>query len=192
MRARRAAACTPCPECRPRHRDGEFVCVVGPSGCGKSTLLRMLAGLDTLRRRSRGAERRAGQGPSRDVGVVFQAANLLPWLTVRENVGCRCASAEAQARRGRIELCWQVTGLGDFGHRYPYELSGGMQQRAGICRALSRDPSAADGRAVRRARRADSRADESNCSASGRAIARRSCSSPTASPKRSSWPTASS
>src|SRR6185312_12682522 len=66
--------------------EGEFVCVVGPSGCGKSTLLRMLAGLDTYDSGSLALDNRPVAGPSGDVGVVFQAANLLPWLTVRENV----------------------------------------------------------------------------------------------------------
>jgi NitT/TauT family transport system ATP-binding protein len=121
--------------------EGEFVCVVGPSGCGKSTLLRMLAGLDD---HDDGEITLSGMpvtGPSRQVGVVFQAANLLPWLTVRENVrlplrvGGRHASAD-----GRIDHLLDMAGLGDFAQRYPYELSGGMQQRAGICRALVRDP----------------------------------------------------
>jgi len=121
--------------------EGEFVCVVGPSGCGKSTLLRMLAGLDTYDSGSLALDNRPVAGPSGDVGVVFQAANLLPWLTVRENVrlplrvGGRRASADP-----RIDDLLAMAGLGDFAARYPYELSGGMQQRAGICRALARDP----------------------------------------------------
>jgi NitT/TauT family transport system ATP-binding protein len=121
--------------------DGAFVSVVGPSGCGKSTLLRMLAGLDRCEEGSLRLGGRDVRGPSGEVGVVFQAANLLPWMTVRENirlplrVGGRHAPAEA-----RIDALLEVTGLADFGARYPYELSGGMQQRAGICRALVRDP----------------------------------------------------
>jgi NitT/TauT family transport system ATP-binding protein len=120
---------------------GEFVCVVGPSGCGKSTLLRLLAGLDTQTEGRLMLDREPLTGPSRKVGVVFQAANLLPWMTVRDNVrlplrvGGRHAPAE-----DRIDRLLAVTGLGDFGDKYPYELSGGMQQRAGICRALARDP----------------------------------------------------
>ena len=122
-------------------RQGEFVCVVGPSGCGKSTLLRLLAGLDT---HSEGELLLGGEpvvGPSRKVGVVFQAANLLPWMSVRENVRLplRVGGVHAPAD-DRIDRLLAVTGLRDFGDKYPYELSGGMQQRAGICRALARDP----------------------------------------------------
>ena len=121
--------------------DGEFVCVVGPSGCGKSTLLRLLAGLDPCEEGTLTLDGRPIAGPSGETGVVFQAANLLPWLTVRENirlplrVGGRHTAAD-----GRIDELLAITGLADFGARYPYELSGGMQQRAGICRALVRDP----------------------------------------------------
>jgi NitT/TauT family transport system ATP-binding protein len=121
--------------------EGEFVCVVGPSGCGKSTLLRLLAGLDddddgeiTL-----GGKQIAG--PSRQVGVVFQAANLLPWLSVRENIRLPLRVGGARtADDGRVQRLLDMAGLSEFAERYPYELSGGMQQRAGICRALVRDP----------------------------------------------------
>jgi len=121
--------------------DGEFVSIVGPSGCGKSTLLRMLAGLDDCEEGELTLEGKRIDGPSRDVGVVFQAANLLPWLTVRQNVelptrvGGKHAPGEV-----RVDDLLEMTGLADFGARYPYELSGGMQQRAGICRALVRNP----------------------------------------------------
>ena len=121
--------------------DGEFVAVVGPSGCGKSTLLRILAGLDD---HDGGDLTLAGQsvsGPSTDVGFVFQAANLLPWLTVRDNVRLPLRVGKAAKASGAvIDALLDMTGLADFGHRYPYELSGGMQQRAGICRALARNP----------------------------------------------------
>jgi NitT/TauT family transport system ATP-binding protein len=124
-----------------RIADGEFVCVVGPSGCGKSTLLRMLAGLDTYDAGKLTLDGQAVTGPSGKVGVVFQAANLLPWLTVRENVRLplRVGGRHAPAEQ-RIDDLLAIAGLEDFGARYPYELSGGMQQRAGICRALARDP----------------------------------------------------
>lgn len=123
-------------------QEGEFVSIVGPSGCGKSTLLRILAGLDEY---TDGTVQLGGQpiaGPSRDVGVVFQAANLLPWFTVRQNVELplRVGGARAVSSAGRIDELLAVAGLADFADRYPYELSGGMQQRAGICRALARDP----------------------------------------------------
>ena len=121
--------------------EGEFVCVVGPSGCGKSTLLRMLAGLDTYDAGTLSLDDQSVTGPSGKVGVVFQAANLLPWLTVRENVRLPLrVGGRHDAADQRIDDLLEMTGLGEFGARYPYELSGGMQQRAGICRALARDP----------------------------------------------------
>ncbi len=121
--------------------DGEFVCVVGPSGCGKSTLLRILAGLDDYDTGTAALDGREITGPSRDVGVVFQAANLLPWLTVRENVALPLRVGGKQKSQAEdIDRLLDVAGLKDFGQRYPYELSGGMQQRAGICRALVRNP----------------------------------------------------
>ena len=121
--------------------EGEFVCVVGPSGCGKSTLLRMLAGLDTYDAGSLSLDDQAVTGPSGKVGVVFQAANLLPWLTVRENVRLPLrVGRPSRCGRHRIDCLLEMAGLAEFGARYPYELSGGMQQRAGICRALARDP----------------------------------------------------
>jgi NitT/TauT family transport system ATP-binding protein len=121
--------------------DGEFVCIVGPSGCGKSTLLRMLAGLDTYDGGTLTLNGVEVTGPSGDVGVVFQAANLLPWITVRENVALPLrVGGRREAAGQRISDLLALAGLQDFGDRYPYELSGGMQQRAGICRALARDP----------------------------------------------------
>ena len=121
--------------------DGELVTIVGPSGCGKSTLLRMIAGLDDY---TEGALKLDGTpitGPSRDVGVVFQSANLLPWMSVRDNVALPLrVGGKHKAEDGRVDRLLEMTGLGEFGGRYPYELSGGMQQRAGICRALARDP----------------------------------------------------
>ncbi|MGC2780708.1 MAG: ABC transporter ATP-binding protein [Bradyrhizobium sp.] len=122
-------------------KPGEFVCVVGPSGCGKSTLLRLLAGLDGYSDGRLLLDGEKVAGPSRKVGVVFQAANLLPWMTVRDNVRLPLRVGGKHAPAGdRIERLLAVTGLADFGDKYPYELSGGMQQRAGICRALARDP----------------------------------------------------
>lgn len=120
---------------------GEFVTIVGPSGCGKSTLLRMLAGLEDCEEGVLALDGKQIQGSSHDVGVVFQAANLLPWFTVRQNVllptrvGKRGSDGYAD-----VDELLEMTGLADFGNKYPYELSGGMQQRAGICRALVRNP----------------------------------------------------
>ncbi len=122
-------------------RDGELVTIVGPSGCGKSTLLRMIAGLDDYDGGRLMLDGKPVLGPSRDVGVVFQSANLLPWMTVKDNVRLPLrVGGRHEAEPGRIEALLEMTGLGEFGDRFPYELSGGMQQRAGICRALARNP----------------------------------------------------
>lgn len=126
-----------------RIADGEFVCLVGPSGCGKSTFLRLVAGLDAC---NGGRLALAGQsvlGPSSDVGVVFQTANLLPWFTVLSNVTLPMRVGAGRGRPtdpGRIESLLAMAGIAEFANKYPYELSGGMQQRAAIVRALARDP----------------------------------------------------
>ena len=122
--------------------DGEFVAVVGPSGCGKSTLLKLVSGLLPA---SAGVVRVNGApvgGASAQVGVVFQGALLMPWRSVLDNIllqievrGLRKADY-LEAAHALIEL----VGLADFAHRKPYELSGGMQQRVGLCRALIHDP----------------------------------------------------
>ena len=121
--------------------DGEFVSIVGPSGCGKSTLLRILAGLDEHDDGDLSLSGSPISGPSTDVGFVFQAANLLPWLTVRDNISLPLrVGTRGRTGAADIDGLLAMTGLADFGQRYPYELSGGMQQRAGICRALVRNP----------------------------------------------------
>jgi NitT/TauT family transport system ATP-binding protein len=122
--------------------DGEFVAVVGPSGCGKSTLLKLIAGLLRPDSGSVQVEGTEVRGPGGNVGVVFQSPLLMPWRSVLDNIllqvevrGRRKADFADQARQ-LIEL----VGLGGFAHRHPYELSGGMQQRVGLCRALIHDP----------------------------------------------------
>ena len=123
-------------------QDGEFICLVGPSGCGKSTLLKILGG---LLKRSSGAARigeRTLDGPGPDIGFVFQAPTLLPWRTVLENVLLPTEIRRlpvAQYRAKAMELLAMV-GLAGFENRYSSELSGGMQQRAAIVRALVQDP----------------------------------------------------
>jgi NitT/TauT family transport system ATP-binding protein len=122
--------------------DSEFVCLVGPSGCGKSTMLRLLAGLD---RADAGTLSLAGEpvdGPSAEVGVVFQQATLLPWLTVWQNVTLplRVGGHRIAGHEGAVRDLLRIAGLQGFENKYPYELSGGMQQRAAIVRALSHDP----------------------------------------------------
>jgi NitT/TauT family transport system ATP-binding protein len=122
--------------------DGEFVTVVGPSGCGKSTLLNMLAGLLTP---SGGEILLSGtpvKGPRRDVGIVFQSPVLLPWRTVFQNtmLPVQVQHRDRKTFSTRAHQLIDMVGLGDFADKYPFELSGGMQQRAAIVRALVHDP----------------------------------------------------
>jgi NitT/TauT family transport system ATP-binding protein len=121
---------------------GEFLCVVGPSGCGKTTLLRLLSGLLPP---DQGQVRLHGQplsGPSREIGLVFQKANLMPWRTVLDNVLLplqvqRMPPAKAE---GRAVHALELVGLMEFARSYPRELSGGMTQRVAIARALAHEP----------------------------------------------------
>ncbi|KPU90555.1 ABC transporter ATP-binding protein [Variovorax paradoxus] len=124
-------------------REGEFVSVVGPSGCGKSTLLKMVAGLLPI---SGGSLTLAGkpiQGPQKDVGIVFQSAVLLPWRSVEDNILLQAEMRHLplEAARTKARELMQMSGLTGFEKKYPWQLSGGMQQRASICRALLHDPS---------------------------------------------------
>jgi NitT/TauT family transport system ATP-binding protein len=120
----------------------EFVCLVGPSGCGKSTLLRLVAGLvaPTGGIVSIGGTRVTE--PRDDTGIVFQAPTLLPWASVLDNVlfPLDMMGRLDAAGRERARDLLTLVGLAGFEGKYPRELSGGMQQRAGICRALVHDP----------------------------------------------------
>ena len=122
--------------------DGEFVCLVGPSGCGKSTLLRLLAGLDRADAGHFSLAGRPIDGPSSEVGVVFQQATLLPWFTIWQNVTLpvRVGGRTLPGREAAIRELIRIAGLQGFENKFPYELSGGMQQRAAIVRALACDP----------------------------------------------------
>ena len=122
--------------------EGDFVAVVGPSGCGKTTLLKILAGLMSPSRgdaRLRGA---AITGPRRDIGVVFQSPVLFPWRTVLDNVllPIDVQKLGRQNSRSRALELLAMVGLQGFEHRYPWELSGGMQQRVAISRGLIHNP----------------------------------------------------
>ena len=122
--------------------EGEFVSVVGPSGCGKSTLLKMVAGLLPP---TSGSLRLAGRpidGPQRDVGIVFQSAVLLGWRNVLDNIllQAEIRKLPMEAARQRAKALMDMAGLKGFERKYPWQLSGGMQQRASICRALLHDP----------------------------------------------------
>jgi|SRR5882672_5925537 len=121
---------------------GRFVSLVGPSGCGKSTLLLMLAGLLDITEGTIGVADRPVRGPLTDVGIVFQGNVLVDWRDTLGNVllqiemrGLRRKDYEARA-----QALLASVGLQEFAHHYPYELSGGMQQRTAFCRALVHDP----------------------------------------------------
>ncbi len=122
---------------------GELVSLVGPSGCGKSTLLKILAGLHS----HEGGEVRIGSAahpfdPARDIGMVFQAPLLLKWRRILDNVllPAELLGLPAAAARDRGRELLALVGLAGYEDKYPYELSGGMQQRAAIARALVHDP----------------------------------------------------
>jgi ABC-type nitrate/sulfonate/bicarbonate transport system ATPase subunit len=121
--------------------DGEMVCLLGPSGCGKSTLLRIIAGFDAPSEGSVRINDRAVRGPQADHIFVFQHSGLLPWLTVRENVelGVRHLK-DPEARSARIEEQIEIVELEGFEDHYPRQLSGGMQRRAELARALAVNP----------------------------------------------------
>jgi NitT/TauT family transport system ATP-binding protein len=128
----------------------EFIAIVGPSGCGKSTLLKLISGLIGP---TRGGIRVGGENvkkPLKNVGMAFQNSTLLPWRTVRDNVLLPLEivepyrsqpKGEMPAKRKRADDLLATVGLGEFGDRMPWQLSGGMQQRAQLCRALIHEPS---------------------------------------------------
>ena len=124
-------------------RAGEFITIVGPSGCGKSTLLHILAG---VLERSSGTVTIGGHsldGPSRDIGVVFQESLLLPWRNVADNIllPIEVLRLPVSKYRPRVDDLLQLTNLKGFEAKYPHKLSGGMQQRVSIARGLIHEPS---------------------------------------------------
>ncbi len=122
--------------------DGEFVTLVGPSGCGKSTVLKLVAGLLMPSAGRITIGDKAVKGPRREMGFVFQTPVLLPWRSVRENVllPIEMLGLPARGHAERADALLAKVGLGGFERAHSWELSGGMQQRVGICRALVHDP----------------------------------------------------
>ena len=120
---------------------GEFICLLGPSGCGKSTLLNCVAGYVQPSEGTVTVDGVAVRRPGPDRGMVFQQYSLFPWMTIQENVrfGPRVTGASASDAVAKTFL--ELVGLSRFANRYPGELSGGMQQRVGIARALANYPS---------------------------------------------------
>ncbi|WP_110647490.1 ABC transporter ATP-binding protein [Salinicola peritrichatus] len=122
---------------------GEFISIVGSSGCGKSTLLRLIAGLMPLSEGELRVNDKPVEGPGEDVGIAFQTSALLPWRNVEQNIALQLEIRKLPRARFEHELrrLIDLVGLKGFENHKPYELSGGMQQRVALCRALIHDPS---------------------------------------------------
>jgi ABC-type transport system involved in cytochrome c biogenesis ATPase subunit len=122
--------------------DGEFVSVVGPSGCGKTTFLSVVDGLIAATSGRILVDGKEVTKPGPDRAVVFQDASLLPWRTVLRNVlyGLECLGVRTREAKERAAHFIEMVGLAGFEQHYPYELSGGMQQRVNLARALVMDP----------------------------------------------------
>src|SRR5262252_9009678 len=122
--------------------ENEIVSLVGESGCGKTTLLRIIQGLGRLDRGAIFVDGKEVRGPGRDRGFVFQQPSLLPWRTARRNVelGLELQGVDAKVASERASALLALVGLAQSAEQYPHELSGGMQQRIGLARALAIDP----------------------------------------------------
>lgn len=122
--------------------DNDFVTILGPSGCGKSTLLRIVAGLERPSTGRAILDGRPVEGPGADRGMVFQSYTLFPWLTVAQNIrfGLRERGMNEADQKDRSAYFMAKVGLRGFENHFPKQLSGGMQQRTAIARALANDP----------------------------------------------------
>ena len=123
-------------------REQEALCIVGPSGCGKTTLLRCIDGLTALSAGEIAVNGEIVHAPHPKVTMVFQHFGLFPWMTVEGNVayGLKVAKVHKRERLARAGRYIEMVGLQGFEKKYPYQLSGGMQQRVGLARALTMEP----------------------------------------------------
>ena len=123
-------------------RENDFVTILGPSGCGKSTLLRIVAGLDFPTSGQVVLDGQPVEGPGADRGMVFQSYTLFPWLTIEQNIrfGLRERGMGLAEQKDRSDYFISKVGLRGFEQHFPKQLSGGMQQRTAIARALANDP----------------------------------------------------
>lgn len=122
--------------------EGEFITVLGPSGCGKSTLLEIVAGLLKQTEGSITLGDKVLDGPSNEIGVVFQDSSLMPWRTIRKNIefGLEIRKIPKKDKKKMVDRYIHLVGLNGFEHKYPHQLSGGMRQRAGLARTLVNNP----------------------------------------------------
>jgi NitT/TauT family transport system ATP-binding protein len=125
-----------------RIEDREFVSLLGPSGCGKTTLLRIIAGILTAERGEMLDNGAPIRGPGKDRCMVFQNFGLLPWRTVMDNagLGLELDGVDKRTCREKSQEALNLVGLQGFENHYPHQVSGGMQQRVGLARALTKDP----------------------------------------------------
>ena len=122
--------------------DGEFLCLLGPSGCGKSTILNLIAGFDEPSKGEILLDDRPVGKPSPDRGMIFQTAELFPWLSVAENIafGLRMTGVSPTTYGPKVSRYLELMGLEGFDKHYPYELSGGMRQRVALARVWITNP----------------------------------------------------